>query len=203
MLDTLNIQTGDIILFCGKSNIISDLIRFYLRSPYTHVGILLKDPTYIDPSYIGYYVLESGHEPHTNYGVQITKLDYLLDNYNGKIFYRKLYTRKQSEKMESEFSHLWDSIHNRPYDLNFWDFLSVRLNPGMDNPEVSLLDWFSPDHRKTDTFICSSLVGYVYTMWGFFPNNLKWSEFEPASFACSNTKLHLIEALLGPEIAIK
>jgi hypothetical protein len=204
MLDNLNIQTGDIILLCGKNNIVSNFIRYYLRSPYTHVGIILQNPTYIDPKYNdGYYVLESGHEKNTNYGVQITKLDYILETYIGTIFYRKLYTRKTIKDMETELGNLWLSIDRRPYDLNFWDFLSIRLNPGMDNPENTLLEWFTPDHRKTDTFICSSLVGYVYTMWGFFSHELKWSEFEPASFSSSNKKLQIIDCMLGPEICIK
>jgi len=197
-------NTGDIILFCGKKNIVSCLIRWYLGTPYTHVGIIIQDPTYIDPEYKGTYVLESGLEKGSNFGVQLTKLDYLLDTYKGNIYHRKLAARKPISEMETEFANIYKSLAGRPYDLSLTDALFLRMNPKTDKDETSIMDWFHANHRKTDTFVCSALVGYVYMYWGFLPNEIEWSEFEPASFSANNEKLALNkDCLLGPEIKLK
>jgi hypothetical protein len=197
-------NTGDIILFCGTKNIISTLIRWYLGTPYTHVGIIIQDPTYIDPTYKGTYVLESGLEPGSNFGVQLTKLDYLLTTYNGDIYHRKLNTIKPMSEMVAEFTNIYKSLVGRPYDLSIFDALFLRMNPETAKAEISIMDWFHTNHRNTDTFVCSALVGYVYMCWGFFPNEIEWSEFEPASFSENNEKLVLNpDCLLGPEIKLK
>ena len=45
----LDLQTGDLILFSHKSEftffgIMSYLIKYFTKSKYTHIGMILKDP---------------------------------------------------------------------------------------------------------------------------------------------------------------
>ena len=91
-----NLKTGDLLLFCGRNNIISDFIKYYLGSKYTHVAIYLKNPTYLDENLLGDYVLECGYEPGKIFGVQITPLKDLLHSFPGNIYYRKLKTSLRS-----------------------------------------------------------------------------------------------------------
>ena len=70
-------------------NYFSSLIRFGTHSDYTHVGVILKDPTFINPVLKGLYVWESGYEgtpdPQDNkikVGVQITPLFEMIQNFN-------------------------------------------------------------------------------------------------------------------------
>jgi len=196
-------NTGDIVLFCGRNNIISNLIRFFLNDKYTHVGIFLKDPIYLDKKYKGNYVLESGYEPTCIFGVQLTPLKEFMDTYPGTIYYRKLKTDKTIEELENELRDIYFSIKDRPYDLNIFDFLSLKKTPTVETKKNNMWDWFSYNNRKNDTFICSSLVGYIYTYWGFFPKDINWSEFEPCSFSNENKELKLINCELDNEIQLK
>ena len=58
-----NLKTGDLILFDnGGCNIFSMLIKYFTQSEITHIGMILKDPDFIDPPLQGYYVWESNYE---------------------------------------------------------------------------------------------------------------------------------------------
>ena len=59
-----DLKTGDLILFCGKDTgwlkYFSEMIKYTSHSNYSHVGMILKDPTFIHPTLKGTYVWESG-----------------------------------------------------------------------------------------------------------------------------------------------
>ena len=87
-----NLKTGDILLFDyeggGSMGIFSWLIKKATKSNITHVGMVLKDPVFINPTLKGYYVWESGWEGTPDpqdgkikLGVQIAPLSQLLDSY--------------------------------------------------------------------------------------------------------------------------
>ena len=48
-----DLKTGDLILFCGKDTgwlkYFSEMIKYTSHSNYSHVGMILKDPTFIHP----------------------------------------------------------------------------------------------------------------------------------------------------------
>jgi hypothetical protein len=82
-----SIQTGDILLF-STNKWYSDVIEIGDECIYSHCGIILRDPIYIDPSLNGLYVLESGLEPFPDvidhkihFGVQIVPLVFVIEEY--------------------------------------------------------------------------------------------------------------------------
>ena len=93
-----NFDTGDIILFSDKSFIPSLLISYFTNSKYTHIGMILKDPTYIKEDLKGLYIFEStglssindAEDNKNKFGVQIRKFEDVYNNYNGAIYWRKL-----------------------------------------------------------------------------------------------------------------
>ena len=70
-------QTGDLLLY--NTNVwYSRLIELASNSKYSHISMILRDPTYIDPKLKGLYILESCKESipdsvsgNLTYGVQI------------------------------------------------------------------------------------------------------------------------------------
>ena len=78
----VELETGDILIFASKGSYLSSLIKYFTQSQITHVGMVLKDPTWINPCLKGTFLWESGWEgtpdPQDNklkLGVQITALE--------------------------------------------------------------------------------------------------------------------------------
>ena len=56
-MDYSELKTGDLLLFDnGGCNLFSSLIKYFTDSEITHIGMILKDPTFIDPLLTGIYV---------------------------------------------------------------------------------------------------------------------------------------------------
>lgn len=224
--DLDNLETGDILLFGDSPYWFGRVVSYFAKSPYSHVAIVLRNPTYIDPSLKGLYVLESGiesfpdSEDHVKkFGVQITSVTELLtksSNDLGYLTYRKLNTTMSKEELEAKIKEIHEKVHDKPYDIDLLDFIDASNNVVTveDTPVPvkkqktkswsSMLSWFVPSHRKTDTFFCSALVGCVYTYLGFLPSDTKWSECTPAFFSSvENPDMKLVGgSYLGPDTLI-
>jgi hypothetical protein len=190
-------QTGDILLY-NSNYWYSRLIEWGSGSKFSHISIILRDPTFINEKLTGLYILESSYEdiPDSNtgekvWGVQIIPLQHVLDEYKksfvGNLYYRRL----ETEKNEDFYVKLKDCIKHT--EGNKYD-----LNP---------LDWFKAefqldigDTRKENTFWCSALVGYVYCHMGFIDKDISWSILPPRKFShYENDRLTYSNCSLHPE----
>ena len=154
--------------------------------------MIQKNPTYISKKLKWYYLLESGFNEFKNvdgeyyYGVQIEDLKQKILSYDGKICHRKLTKKIEPDILNNTIHNIFKTVKNKPYDLNIYDFLCLNMklqkNVHYKNTLLDYLSNFFFNHRKTDRFICSSLVAYVYVELGLLPNNIKWSEWEPVTF---------------------
>ena len=84
-------QTGDILLY-NSQYWYSRLIEWGSGSKFSHISIILRDPTFINENLNGLYILESSYEdiPDSNtgekvWGVQIIPLQHVLDEYQKKL----------------------------------------------------------------------------------------------------------------------
>lgn len=204
-----DLKTGDLLLFGDSPFWFSDLIRYFSKSKYSHIGIILRDPTYIDPKLTGLYLWESGSENFVDseddkkkFGVQITNLHELLSKKEnnssiGFLDYRSLYTDKTKEYIEQKIKEIHQKVHNIPYDTDLNDFLEASSDVNIIEPKTDVkprtwLSWMIPNHRKTNTFFCSALVGYVYTQLGLLPKETEWSQCSPQFFSSEeNPKCYL------------
>ncbi len=159
-LDDLN--TGDLILFQGKGYWFSYLVELFTWSKYSHIGMVLKDPVYIDPSLKGLYLWESGKEDvedavdHVKkFGVQIIPLEDKIKNYDGHIFYRKLNPEKPIDIQK--LLDIRKIVHNKKYDDHILDLICADLK--INKPQ------------QTDDFFCSALVAYIYDRLGYLDVN--------------------------------
>ena len=187
-MDTL--KTGDLILFNGHNtgllNYFSSLIRFGTHSDYTHVGVILKDPTFINPVLKGLYVWESGYEgtsdPQDNkikVGVQITPLFEMIQNFKGStILFRKINCNFNCFTDEN-LKKVHEVVYNKPYDLVPKDWLEALVRKDI-------------EPQKTDRFWCSALVGYIYTKCGILDEDTDWSILRPSDFSLAGEKLTFI-----------
>lgn len=190
-------QTGDILLY-NSNYWYSRLIEWGSGSKFSHISIILRDPTFINEKLTGLYILESSYEdiPDSNtgekvWGVQIIPLDHVLEEYKksyvGNLYYRRL----ETEKSEDFYVKLKDCIKHTEGD-------KYDLNP---------LDWFKAefqinigDTRKENTFWCSALVGYVYCHMGFIDKDISWSILPPRKFShYENDRLTYSNCSLHPE----
>jgi len=178
-----DLRTGDLILFHSKDRgllgVFNSLIEYFTGSPYDHVGMILKDPIYLNEKLTGLYVWESGLEYNPDalkykLGVQITPLEEILQsNNNGSAYIRKIKCTDElynSTFTEDTLKEIRDAVHNKPYDINPKDWILALFR--MDT-----------EPQKTTRFWCSALVGYIYTKLGILEENTDWSILRPSDFS--------------------
>ena len=177
-----NLNTGDILLFDyeggGSMGIFSWLIKKATKSNITHVGMVLKDPVFINPSLKGYYVWESGWEGtpdpqdgKVKFGVQITPFEEIFQNYkkkNGKIYVRRV-TCPRNLFTTEKLLQIHEIVYDKIYDIIPTDWIEAAFRRD-DNPQ------------KTSRFWCSALVGYIYTQCGCLHPGTDWSMIRPSDF---------------------
>jgi hypothetical protein len=63
--------------------------------------------------------------------------------------------------------------------------------------DTALSDWIEmyykkdPNPQKTSRFVCSALVGYIYTQVGLLPEDTDWSMLCPNFFSSENPTMRL------------
>ena len=183
-MDFSDFETGDIILFHGSRSIVSSFIEFFSGSQFSHIGIVLKNPKFIDPLLEdGYYLLESGLEDFPDsedhkikYGVQIVPLQEKLESYTGTYCVRHL-DCVRNEEFYNKINSIHRSIHNKPYDLCLTDWIKAFFG------------WTFGNVQKTNEFWCSALVSFIYVKMNFLPDDVDWTIIKPSYFNQQNLPL--------------
>lgn len=190
-------QTGDILLY-STSLWYSRIIEYFQGSKFSHIGIILKDPVYINEKLKGLYILESGSEDipdptddKLKFGVQITPLEHTIKSYQnswmGNLYYRRLDCLRDQQFTEN-IKKIYHDVHNRPYDIDLSDWIKADLKLHIGN------------EHKTNTFWCSALVSYIYCKMKFL-KNIPWTIISPKNFSYyeDNETLKFINSKLAPE----
>lgn len=176
-----DLKTGDIILFTpGKSGIfhyIDKVITLASQSSYSHIGMILKNPSFIHPSLKGLYVWQSGWEGREDVndgkvkvGVQITPLKEVLEDYKDhKVIIRKINCNPLLFS-NSKLSKVNEVVYDKPYDILPQDWFLALMKTDY-------------DPQKTNRFWCSALVGYIYAYCGIINCNTDWSILTPGDFS--------------------
>jgi hypothetical protein len=206
--DELN--TGDLLLFHHVSNYkncfncffscFTSLIQSCTHSKYSHIGIVVKDPTFTNPPLKGLYVLESSFELYPDVedhkyklGVELEEFDKVIRDANEDVYLRKL----NCDRNENFFNILADVhkiTHNKPYDVLPKDWIDALFHK-----------YSGKNAQSTKQFWCSALVAYIYVRWGFLPSYTPWSLLTPKMFSTEdngNYKIKFLNCKLGDEIKI-
>jgi hypothetical protein len=181
--DLNNLDTGDILLFRGDS-IFGRFLEFFGRSKYSHVGIILKNPKFLNECLEdGIYILESSSnntpdsEDHMyKIGVQIHKLEDVVNEYNkGCVYVRKLNCIRD-ETFYKKLNDIHTEIHNKPYDINICDWIVAKYN--LDKNIAP-----NPLYKTTKDFWCSALVCFIFKELGFIKDDVNWTIMAPREFS--------------------
>ena len=189
-MESLNLKTGDLILFSSDNSgifaVFDWLIKLFTSSNYNHIGMVLKDPIYIDPKLKGYYLYESSWEGTPDpadgkikLGVQITPLEEAFKNNPGHAYLRRAKTPYGTFSAVNMLS-IYKKTNAKPYDLNPIDWIEAffRIDPTF-------------QLGKDKRFFCSALVGYIYQQLGILQENTDWSILRPSDFSLEDDNRHI------------
>ena len=182
-------ETGDIILFEGKSWL-SYILEFGQGSRYSHVGIILENPTFIHPDWSGTYLLQSGYESDAVdmqsgkhlCGVQVTPIEIVLENSRKsgcKLWHRKLVCER-GESFHDKFKMAYNTSIDKPYDFDVFDWISAKIDLTINKPWIS--------YRKTNEFFCSALAAFIFVQLGFLDKDIAWTLIAPKQFSAIETE---------------
>lgn len=180
-----DLKTGDILL-CKNAhsdswfiNLYEMLIRRVTKSPYSHVAMVVRDPTWVDQNQKGVYVLESAMESEPDaesheqkFGVQTTKLSTLADG-SCEIMIRQLMKGTISEQQLEE---VHDKTKGKSYDFYPTHLVEAALQ-------------IHASEQRTDTYICSAMVGFIFVQFGFLDADFDWSVSLPKMFSSDSDAL--------------
>lgn len=201
------LKTGDLLLCdnLGHSGlgIFGWLIKYFTYSDFSHVAMIVKDPQFTKQPLDGLFVWEAGFTDKNTKdsednvhksGVQLVPYRDFISKYTGKVYVRRIECC-DIDTYEHLFSTeklrpIHDAVYDKPYDLHIHDW-------------INLYRQVDTHPQNTERFVCSSLVGYIYSKLGILPENMDWSILTPQFFSSENTyipliptvKLHAEEAL--------
>ena len=185
------LKTGDLLLFNDKQGglfgLFTSLIKWGTHSNYSHIAMVLRDPTFIHPTLKGLYVWESSWEGKPDpqdgkikLGVQITPIAEILQAYKGKgeVICRPVCCKSECFTNEN-LKMVHSVVYDKPYDIVPKDWLEGFLQKDL-------------DPQKTSRFWCSALVGYIYTTCGLLDSVTDWSILRPCDFSLNAENLSFI-----------
>ena len=197
-----NLKTGDLIFFTGHKTgclkYFSSMIEYATHSNYSHVAMVLKDPTYINPNLKGLYVWESGLEGKPDpqdgsikLGVQLTPLQEILDNFTEAKAILRTVKCDDTHFTAEQLKGIHEVVYKKPYDIVPLDWIGALFKKDK-NPQ------------KTDRFWCSALVGYIYVECGIIDPKTDWSIMRPSDLSLDGDNLKYINgcSLSNEEIKI-
>ena len=188
-MSRFNLNTGDLLLFDyhggGFFGVFTGLIKYFTKSKYSHIAMVLKDPDFLHPSLKGYYVWESSWEGKPDpqdgkikLGVQITPFEEIYNTYKetgSSIYLRKVNCKKEMFNINN-LSDIHKIVYQKPYDIIPSDWIEAIFRKD-DHPQ------------KTDRFWCAALVGYIYTKCGILKKNTDWSVLRPSDFSIQSKNI--------------
>lgn len=195
-----SLETGDIILFRGHSWL-SYALEWLGRSYYSHVGMIIKNPSFMDSSLPdGIYLLESGWNPipdsedhKLKYGVQLHLFSDILGECESQSVYVRRVRCERNVSFYQRLDTIHKAIHNRPYDLNLWDWLRALYH-------LDIYTSIKPSKSATTTsFWCSALIAYVFEELGLI-NPICWTEVVPRDFSLWSSRLEFRCTVGGEEL---
>jgi len=197
------LETMDIVLFHGRHYWFSYIVEWVTWSEWSHVGVVVRDPTFTDKPLKGLYLWESGVEPTPDaetgkpkWGVQFTPLEDMVAKYDGTVVFRKLTIPNKHEwhsRLSDGLRRAHDMSKSATYDTHMVDLLATEFAPLANRVG-----------QQTSRFFCSALTAFIYSCAGLLPKSTRWDAFSPNSWSSANKTLVLEHgALLGPETPLK
>ena len=194
-----NLRTGDLILFDSHNSgifwLFDKAIKFFTGSDYNHIAMVLVNPTFMAKTsnlpvenFMGYFVWESSWEGEPDpqdgkikLGVQLTPLEEVINNNQGKYFIRKIECSNElyNKTFTNEnLENIHQIVYDKMYDINPIDWVGALFRKDL-------------KPKKTDRFWCSALMGIIYSKLGIISDEIDWSILRPSDFSIEDKNEHL------------
>jgi len=194
----MQFQTGDLILY-HTQKWYSWIIQFLTKSRYSHISIILKQPTWLDETLIEeYYVLESVLSTENKIGVRITPFKSVYEDYKngmGRLYVRKLSTSIPQQELQEKIKKWYHTILSAPYDTDLMDWLKAYQEEATVIEDADKLKGY----QRTDKFWCSALVSYIYVKCGLLNDKVPWTLITPNDYSVECSILPFTNCKLEPE----
>jgi len=190
-------DTGDLLLYNTTKYWYSRAIEWFTSSNYSHVSMVLRRPTWLDPSLCEeeYYVLESGSECFPDavsgdfkFGVQVCPLSKVWAEYASQ-GYGHLYVRRMryldaatvgQDALIDGIKTAYAKVKACPYDLNPCDWIKCYFD---EHKTLEQIDNTAQRDQKTTSFWCSALMSFVLVVAGFLDKSVPWTVITPYDFS--------------------
>jgi|UniRef100_A0A6C0LZJ5 hypothetical protein len=190
-------ETGDLLLYNTTKYWYSRAIEWFTSSDYSHVSMVLRRPTWLDPSLCEeeYYVLESGSERFPDavsgdfkFGVQVCPLSKVWAEYASQ-GYGHLYVRRirflcpnpnGDSALIDGIKTAYAKVKACPYDLNPCDWIKCYFD---EHKTLQQIEATSQRDQKTTSFWCSALMSFVLVVAGFLDKSVPWTVITPYDFS--------------------
>ena len=175
-----DLKTGDILLFSGKGGI-SDGIKFFTLSKYSHVGMVYRFDDPRDPKGSVFCwestTLSDVHDADSGKltkGVQRVELSERLErcfSLGYEISVRQL-SRSLSDKMLTALNNFRHEVSGRPYETSRIELLKAAYD-GL----------FGDNKEDLSSLFCSELVAEAYQSMGLLSEAMPSNEYIPKDFS--------------------
>lgn len=196
-------KTGDLILFSGTKPG-SQGIRRATQSQFSHVTVVVKDPSLLNGEALLFQATDSAHKcvlrnDEMHPGVQLNRVtDYVHDYWHGvpdaDIVWRQLdITERDPEEEKAAHARVLDFVHRldgTPYTNDMAGLYIMGLME-IDNPNEN--DWF-----------CAGIVAQALVEYGILKDVFKHYQYGPGDFSAAKEVLPYVNAAnrLGQEFVI-
>ena len=186
------LKSGDVILFNGPS-LESKIIEWADKSPYSHVGMVVRIPEFSEPLLWESAPLDQFEDKikkAPSSGVHLVDLEAII-NFCGEQKYGFAYRSIIPELSSQTLSKL--ELFMREID--------GRAFPSLFGLAAHFIEGHLHIKANTRTYFCSELVAATYKAIGIISDKEIINEISPGNFSVENEKLHFINNnLLGKEI---
>ncbi len=175
-----DLKTGDILLFSGKGGI-SDGIKFFTLSKYSHVGMVYRFDNELDPNGSLFCWesttlsdLKDADTGKLTKGVQRVELSERLERCFAKGY--EISVRQLSKKLANDMilalNNFRHEVSGRPYETSKIELLKAAYD-GL----------FGDNKEDLSSLFCSELVAEAYQRMGLLTENLPSNEYIPKDFS--------------------
>ena len=184
-------KTGDLIAFSGNAGF-SNVIKWATRSPYSHVGIVVKcnlgsgfgDSILVMESTLQTSVLDANNKTAIK-GIQMHWLSKRIDLYSGSVYWLGL-KKPIAPAKKAEMESWLRKTHNEKVPYDYVQIYNAAI------------DWFDEvglsNQPEFSSIFCSELVAKALQIAGVIDSNLNASEQTPddvVKFPCYKEPVEL------------
>ena len=172
-------QTGDLVLFARRRgvHVFSRAVDWATGSDYSHVGLVLVNPTYIHKYLRGTYLWQSTSTKVPNaednkhvFGVQLTPLADVIRNNRDYTLYVRHLSSGASAFNGKVLHRIHTTVHERPYAVCPRHWAAAALHRG-------------DTAGSPPSFWCSALVGFVLVRLGVLEHTTNWRLLRPVDLS--------------------